>query len=116
MDIFVVSDAFIYHMWAVISHFFRDGSQKVIAYASISLTPAERKYSYIKKKALAVVVAIKRVHKMLYGGHFTLITDHKPFLRNFRSRKDITVYTENRLKKWASTQLDYNFIIQNNKW
>ena len=74
MDIEVVSDAFNYGVRAIISHFFPDGSQKEIAYASRSLIPAERNYSQIEKEAIAF--AIKGFHKMLYEHHFALIIDH----------------------------------------
>ena len=115
MDIVVVSDASNYGVGAVISHVFPDSSQKAIAHASRSLTPAERNYSQIEKEALAIVFAIKKFHKMLYGRHFTLITDHKPLLSIFGSKKGIPVYTANRLQRWATTLLDYNFTIKYNR-
>lgn len=112
VDITVVSDASDYGVGAVISHIFPDGSEKAIAHSSKSLTPTERKYSQIEKEALAIIFAVKKFHKMLYGRHFTLITDHKPLISIFGSKKGIPVYTANRLQRWATMLLDYNFSIK----
>ena len=49
---------------------------------------------------------------MLYGRLFTLITDHKPLISIFGSKKGIPVYTANRLQRWATMHLDYNFSIK----
>ena len=111
LDIVVVSDASDYGVGAVLSHIFPDGSQKAIAHASRSLISAERNYDQIEKEALAIF-AIKKFHKMVYGRHFTLVTDHKPLVSIFGSKKGIPVYTANRLQRWATTLLDYDFSIK----
>ena len=48
---------------------------------------------------------------MLYGRHFQLLTDHKPLLAIFGSKKGIPVYSANRLQRWATTLLNYDFSI-----
>ena len=107
-----MSDASDYGVWAVISHIFSDGSEKAMAHSSKSLTPNERKNSQIEKDALAIIFAVKKFHKMFYGRHFTLITNHKPLISIFGSKKGIPVYTANRLQRWATMLLDYNFSIK----
>ena len=99
IDITVVSDASDYGVGAVISLIFPDGSEKAIAHSSKSLTPTEHKYSQIEKEALVITFAVKKFHKMLYGRHFTQITDHKPLISIFGSKKGILVYTANRLQR-----------------
>ena len=51
---------------------------RVIAYASHSLTPVEKRYSQTEKEALSIVWAVEHFYLYIYGSHFTLITDYKP--------------------------------------
>ncbi|XP_065075159.1 uncharacterized protein K02A2.6-like [Ochlerotatus camptorhynchus] len=69
-------------------------------------------YGQVEKEALALIFAVTRFHKMLYGRHFLLQTDHQPLLKVFGSKKGIPVYTANRLQRWAFTLLLYDFDIQ----
>lgn len=89
-----------------------DFSIKPIAFASRSLQPAEKNYSQIEKEALALIFAVKKFHKYIFGRHFTLETDHKPLLAIFGSKKGIPIHTANRLQRWAITLLAYNFDIK----
>lgn len=65
---------------AVLSHRFPDGTERPIAYASKSLSPAEKNYSKLDKEALSIILGIRRFYLYLYGRNFTLITNHKPLL------------------------------------
>ncbi|BHF77080.1 hypothetical protein SprV_0502018200 [Sparganum proliferum] len=81
-------------------------------HASRTLTPAEKNYGQIEKETLALVFAVKKFHKLLYGRHFTLLTDHKPLLSIFDSRKGIPVYSAGRPQRWATILLGYDFDIR----
>lgn len=48
---------------------------------------------------------------MLYRHHFSLVTDHKPMVSNFGSKKAIPVYAANRLHRWVFMLLYYDFKI-----
>nr|VZI35612.1 unnamed protein product [Spirometra erinaceieuropaei] len=112
LTIVVAADASNHGVCAVISHTFPDGSEKAIMHASRTLIPAEKNYGQIEKVALALVFAVKKFHKLLYGRHFTLLTDHKPLLSIFGSKKSIPVYSASRLQRWATILLGYDFDIR----
>ena len=111
MPILVAADASNNGIGAAIYHKFSDGSEKPIAHSAQSLTVAERNYSQIEKEALALIFVVKNFHNMLYGRRFTLLTDHKPLLTVFGSKKGIPTYTANRLLRWATTLMAYGFQI-----
>jgi hypothetical protein len=60
--------------------------QRVICYASRSLSDVERRYSQTEKEALALVWACERFHMYLFGKEFELLTDHKPLQFIFSPR------------------------------
>ncbi|CAF1054378.1 unnamed protein product, partial [Brachionus calyciflorus] len=51
--------------------------RKVIAFASKSLNDVEKKYSQIEKEGYAAVFGCEKNHLILYGRHFTIVTDNK---------------------------------------
>lgn len=74
----VTCDALPTGIGAVLSHIFAGGEERPIAFASRSLTKAERNYSQLDKEALALIFAVKYFHQYIYGRRFILETDHKP--------------------------------------
>ena len=52
------------------------GKKRVIAYASRTLTPAERNYSFTRRELLAVIHFVQQYKPYLFGKSFWLRTDH----------------------------------------
>ena len=78
-----------------------DGTSKPIAHA-------EKNYSQIEKEALAIIFAVSKFHHR----HFILQTDHKPLLTIFGLQKGLPTHTANRLQRWSTILLNYNFKME----
>ena len=96
----------------VLSHIMDDGSERPIAFASRTLSKAERNYSQIDKEALALVWGVKKFHLYLFGRHFTLVTDHEPLTSIFNPRKGIPAMTVARLQRYALFLAGFEYSIE----
>ena len=81
------------------------GHQRVIAYASRSLSNMERNFPVHKLEFLALKWAVMdRFHEYLYGGHFDVYTDNNPLTYILISAKlDATG------QLWAASLANYDF-------
>ncbi len=82
-----------------------DGQETVVAYASKSLTKAERKYCVTRKELLVVVYFVKYFRHYLYGKRFTVKTDHNSlrWLLNFKN-------PEGQLARWIEVLTTYDWL------
>lgn len=64
-----------------------DGTERVIAYASRTLSKSEQKYCVTRKELLAVVTYVKYFRHYRYGKPFVVRTDHSSlrWLLNFKN-------------------------------
>ena len=92
---------------AVLSQVQDDGTERVIAYASRTLSKAERRYCVTRRELLAAVVFIRQFRSYLLGNKFTLRTDHGSlrWLWNFKQ-------PEGQLARWLEKLQEYDFIIE----
>ncbi|KAM7312980.1 uncharacterized protein ISCGN_002903 [Ixodes scapularis] len=107
----VACDASQYGIGAVLSHVTEDGSTRPVAYASRTLTEAEKKYSQLEKEALAIIFGIKKFHLYIYGRVFTLVTDHKPLQTILGPKTGIPSIAAARLQRWAVTLSAYKYSL-----
>ncbi|KAK3106230.1 hypothetical protein FSP39_015710 [Pinctada imbricata] len=84
-----------------------DGNERVIAYASRTLSKAEQKYCVTRKELLAVVHYVKYFRHYLYGRQFRIRTDHGSlrWLINFKN-------PEGQLARWIEVLGMYDMKIE----
>ena len=56
------------------------GVNHPVAFCSRKFLPREKRYSVIERECLALVWAVQKFQKYLYGVEFILETDHQPLV------------------------------------
>ena len=85
----------------------QDGKERVIAYASRSLSKSERNYCVTDKELLAVVYFIDYFRHYLLGRNFVTRTDHQALKWLFTIREP-----KGRIARWIELLSSYNFCIE----
>jgi len=99
-------DAFNYAIEGILSQG-TIGKDLPIAYASRLLNKAERNYSTIEKKLVAIIYSVKFFRAYIYRRKFILVTeDHQP-LKWLHSIKDLTP----RLVRWRFKLVEYEYEV-----
>ncbi len=91
---------------AVLSQQHPEG-ERVIAFASRRLGPAQERYCVTRRELLAIVAFTHHFRHYLLGQHFQLRTDHSSLLWLFRFRSP-----EGQLARWLEELSQYSFSIQ----
>ena len=88
-----------------------DGEERPIAYASRTLTVAEKNYSQLEKEGLAIIFGVKKFHNYLFGLPFIIEFDHQPLSFLFKETKGISQTASSRIQRWALTLSAYKYSI-----
>lgn len=111
LPLVLTADASSVGLGCVISHLTPAG-ERPVAYASRTLSAAERAYAQIDREALAIVYGVRKFHQYLYGRKFILRTDHKPLTYIFGNKVGIPVMAASRLQRWAVLLSGYDYTIE----
>ena len=104
----VTCDASSVALGACLSQLHHDGEHP-IAFASRTLSPAERKYSASEREALACLWACEHWNFYLYGRQFTLVTDHQA-LKTLLTTGG-SGHRPLRLHRWSDRLFQYSFTV-----
>jgi hypothetical protein len=106
----LTTDASTSGLGAVLSQVMEDGIERVIGYASRSLSDAERNYSATELECLGVVWACNYFRHYLYGRKFTVWSDHNPlvYLDNAKNK-------HSKVTRWRLDLAEYNYVIKYKK-
>ena len=76
-------------------------------FASKKLLPREQNYSVSERDALAIIWAVNKFYRFLYGVHFVLESDHRPleYLQSTHSRNP-------RLMRWSLALQLYHYTVR----
>ena len=91
---------------AVLTQIDQKGLERVIAYASSTLSQRERNYSAIEKEALAIVFAVKHFRFYLLGRKFCIVTDNSA-LRWLHSMEP-----KGRIARWIMDLQEFDFTVK----
>jgi transposase InsO family protein len=103
----LTTDASVEGLGAILSQVNDDGDEQVIAYASRSLTTAERNYNVTELELLAIVWALHKYRPYIYGvDQFQLVTDHQAltYLNSLSEKSQ-------RLTRWKLLMQEYNYVF-----
>lgn len=85
----------------------KSGEYHPLVYLSKKLLPREQNFATVEKECYAIVWAVQRLQKYLYGREFIIETDHRAlqWLKTMKSQNP-------RLLRWSLVLQEYRFTVK----
>ena len=109
LPVIISTDASDYGLGAILLQV-KDGEEVPVAFASRTLTSAERNYSVGEKEALSCVWACEKWFQYVWGRHFVLRTDHQALTTLLSSKG--SGRQSMRIARWATRLLRFNYTVE----
>ena len=90
----------------------KDGKEHPVAFASRTLTSAEKNYAQIEREALAIIFGVTKFNQYLWGRQFELITDNQALVTIFGPKKGIPSLAAARLQRWALILMAHTYDVK----
>lgn len=108
----IVCDASPYGVGAILNVIDNNGVERPVFMVSSTLSQAEKNYSQMHREALAIVFAVKKFHKYIYGYHCTIFTDCKVLETLLGGAKDFGSTMNSRFLRWLIFLQNYDITVK----
>lgn len=111
-DTVLYTDASPVALGAVLVQVSDDGTERIISFASKTLTPTEQRYEQMRREALGIVWAVEHFHYHLSGRHFTIRTDALGMKFIFKQERTVAKRMMNAAQGYALRLGGYDYDIE----